>query len=254
MADLKTWCTFGGLVPIRDHHAGVIESHHDAMGVAALAKSIPNAYAESQSIVRIAELLGKKGVAKFLSAKLPTKASSRSGDMGEVLATAYLHEEHGYVVGPSRLIQRDHQEWAMRGDDALGAKLDTGGKPHIAKAEAKSRKSLGLQTVIQAREGLARNDEMPSAHSLTQFAERLLSTADSDVGEAVLAMQISDGVRPDRVRHLMFLFTSSDPSAYVSADLEAYSGPVPQLTITLRVEGHQKFIKDAYERVITDGS
>ncbi|MGW3769930.1 Hachiman antiphage defense system protein HamA [Actinomadura verrucosospora] len=253
MADFSRWCTLGALVPIGGHRSGVIESYDDATGAATLAVIIPGAYAESESLALIASRLGKEGVAKFLRNKLPTKASARSGDMGEILATAYLHDECGYVVGPSRLIQRDHQEWAMRGDDVLGARLDSDGKPRITKAEAKSRVSLGEETVKAARDGLARNDELPSPHSLTQFAERLLSTADSRIGEAVLKMQISDGIRPDRVGHLMFLFTGSDPSAHVAADLKAYSGSVSQLTITLRVKGHQKFIKDAYDGVTTSG-
>ncbi|GAA0393880.1 hypothetical protein Acor_81970 [Acrocarpospora corrugata] len=254
MTDFGTWCTLGTFVPVGDHLAGVIESNDDAAGVAALAATLPDAYAVSESLAKIAERHGKHAVAKFLRNKLPTKASARSGDMGEILATAYLHEERGYVVGPSRLIQRDHQEWAMRGDDVLGAKLDADGKPHIAKAEAKSRLTLSKPTVVEAREGLARNDELPSPHSLTQFAERLLSTADSDVGEAVLDMQLLEGVRPDRVAHLMFLFTSSDPSKHVTADLQAYAGAVPQLAITLRVQGHREFIENAYEKVIAGGS
>ena len=142
----------------------------------------------------------------------------------------------------------------MRGDDVLGARLDSSAKLGITKAEAKSRATLGEATVKAAREGLARNDELPSPHSLTQFAERLLPTADSHIGEAVLAMQLADGVRPDRVGHLMFLFTGGDPSTHVAADLNAYSGSVPQLTITLRVNGHQDFIKEAYEEATTGGS
>jgi hypothetical protein len=253
MTDFNHWCTLGALVPISDHQAGVLESYDDAKGSAALAASLPNAYAESNSLAAVAERFGKDGVAKFLRNKLPTKASARSGDMGEILATSYLQEEWGYVVGPSRLIQRDHQEWAMRGDDVLGAKLDSDGQLHITKAEAKSRAILRDETVKSAREGLTRNNEFPSPHSLTQFAERLLPTADSQIGEAVLDIQLSDGVRPERVGHLMFLFTGSDPSAYVTADLKTYSGPVSQLTVTLRVKGHQKFIKDAYDGAITDG-
>jgi hypothetical protein len=142
----------------------------------------------------------------------------------------------------------------MRGDDVLGATLDANAQLRITKAEAKSRATLGEGTVKAAREGLARNDELPSAHSLTQFAERLLPTADSEIGEAVLAMQLSDGVRPDHVGHLMFLLTGSDPSTHVAADLYAYSGSVPQLTITLRIKGHQKFITKAYEESTTGGS
>jgi hypothetical protein len=141
----------------------------------------------------------------------------------------------------------------MRGDDVLGVMFEPDGTLRLTKAEAKSQKRLGEATVKKAREGLARNDELPSPHSLTQFAERLMATTDSHVGEAVIDMQLSDGIRPDRVGHLMFLFTSSDPSKSVVADLTAYSGSVPQLTITLRVKGHQEFIKDAYEKVTTVG-
>jgi hypothetical protein len=254
MTGFNNWCAVGSLVPAGRHQAAVLESFDDAKGSTILAASLPNAYAESGSLAMIAERFGKDGVAKFLRNKLPTKTSARSGDMGEILATDYLHKEWGYVVGPSRLIQRDHQEWAMRGDDVLGAKFDPGGKLRLTKAEAKSRAALGNRTVEEARLGLARNDELPSPHSLTQFAERLLPTADSHIGEAVIAMQLSDGVRPDRVGHLMFLFTGSDPSAHVVADLKGYSGPVPQLTVTLRVKGHQKFIKDAYDGVTIGAS
>ena len=254
MTDFRNWCTLGNLVPVGDHTCGVIESDDDARGVALVAASLPEAYAESDSLALIAERFGKRGVAQFLRNKLPTKASARSGDMGEILATSYLYEECGYVVGPSRLIQRDHQEWAMRGDDVLGAKIDTDGDVRITKVEAKSRLNLGERTVAAARAGLARNAELPSPHSLTQFAERLLHSADGSVGEAVLALQLADGVHPDRIGHLMFLFTGGDPSTHVAADLKSYSGSVSQLTITLRVNGHQAFIKDAYEEVITSGS
>jgi hypothetical protein len=34
----------------------------------------------------------------------------------------------------------------------------------------------------------------------------------------------------------------------------AYKGPIPQRTITLRVLGHQQFIKDAFEKVTTVGT
>ncbi len=51
----------------------------------------------------------------------------------------------------------------------------------------------------------------------------------------------------------MFLFTSNDPSKYVADDLKDYQGLVSQLTITLRVQGHQQFIRDAYEKVAVSG-
>lgn len=235
------------------HHAVVLTSKDDTAGIAVLVVALPQAYAETTSLALIAKRHGKNGVAHFLRRKIPTTASARSGDVGEILATAYLHEECGYEVGPSRLIQRDHQEWAMRGDDVLGVKLNEKAKPLLVKAEAKSRASLGKATVNEARGGLGRNDEMPSPHSLTQFAERLLQLADSKYGEAVIDLQLTSGLRPDHVRHLMFLFTQGNPSQHVESDLTSYQGAIPQRTVTLRVQGHQQFIKDAFEKVTTVG-
>lgn len=254
MTDLRSWCTVEDPIHVGGHLAGVLKSVDATKGVAALGAALPSMYAKSDALARIADRLGKDAVAEHLRNKLPTEPSARSGDMGEILATAYLREEQGYVVGPSRLMERDHQEWAMRGDDALGAKYDSDGKLRIIKAEAKSRVKLDKRTVAEAREGLARNNELPSPQSLAQFAERLLATDDIEVGHAVLTVQLGEGVRPDHVEHLMFLFTSSDPSKYVTADLEAYGGSVSQLTITLRVQGHQEFIKNAYEKVTFGGS
>jgi hypothetical protein len=231
----------------------VIESKDDDAGVANLAAALPAAYAESGRLASIAQRHGKTGVAKYLSNKLPTKVGFRSGDMGEILATAYLHEEAGWVVGPCRLIHRDHPEWAMRGDDVLGARLNAAAKVLVIRGEAKSRVKASRATVTEAREGLSRDKEMPSSHSLTQFADRLM-TMDATLGNAVQDLLLFDDLRADRVRHLMFLFTGNDPRAHVADDLLTYTGAVRQLTITMRVRGHKEFIKAAYEAVITDAS
>lgn len=250
MVKFDIWCSSSELTTFGRHKVGTLEAHDEAAGVKKLIEELPNAYAKTSALALVAARHDKPGVAAFLRHKLPTKKSARSGDMGEVLATAYLHEKWGYVVGPSRLIDRDHQEWAMRGDDVLAARIDNGSELYLIKAEAKSRVKLGAATVEEARQGLARNDEMPSPHSLSQFATRLIDTPDHTIGEAVLDMQISNGLRPHQIGHLMFLFTSSDPSAHVSADLTSYKGSVGQLIITLRVQDHQKFIHDSYEGVV----
>ena len=251
MIEFGSWCLPPLLTSIDVHEIATLASHDDAAGIAFTTATLPNAYADTSALALVAERHGKSGVAAFLRDRLPTKKSARSGDLGEILATAYLNENCDFVVGASRLIDRDHQEWAMRGDDVLAAKFDENVGLNLFKAEAKSRIELGKATVEAAREGLARNEEMPSPHSLSQFATRLLDTADQAIGEAVLDLQLTGGVRPSQVRHLMFLFTSGDPSAHVSADLSTYSGAVKQMTVTLKVQDHQGFIREAYEAVIT---
>lgn len=256
MTMFDPWCSKKGPAPFVQGATGravsTIDSVHDATGVAVLAAMLPGAYADTTALALIAQQHGKPGTSKFLRDRLPTKKSARSGDMGEILATAYLAEEHSYTVGPSRLIDRDHQEWAMRGDDVLAARVDSHSKVHIVKAEAKSRVTLGKTTVEQAREGLHRNSELPSPHSLSQFATRLLRSADKAIGEAVLRVQLTTGVRSDQVTHLMFLLTAGDPSVHVTADLHGYSGTISQLTVTLRVQEHQKFINDAFDAAIAN--
>ncbi|MGD6980535.1 MULTISPECIES: hypothetical protein [Citricoccus] len=252
MISFNTWCSQPALTSHQMHRIGMLEAHDEATGVALITEMLPNAYADTPALAFVAERRGKSGVAAFLRDRLPAEKGARSGDMGEILATAYLYEERGYVVGPSRLIDRDHQEWAMRGDDVLAARVGANSELYLVKGEAKSAVKLGAATVKAAREGLARNEEMPSPHSLSQFAVRLLKSPDIAVGEAVLDVQLTGGLRPHQVGHLMFLFTSSDPSAHVLADLNAYEGVVRQLIITLRVREHQKFIRDAYDGVVAD--
>nr|WP_240163915.1 Hachiman antiphage defense system protein HamA [Mycolicibacterium sphagni] len=202
--------------------------------------------------MHIAEQFGKHRVSAFLRNKFPTKASARSGDIGEILATAYLHENCGYAVGPSRLIDRDHQQWAMRGDDVLGIKVDNVTNVHLAKVEAKSGKKIPKKVVTAAREGLERCGGMPSPHSLSQFAERLRRASDDDLADAVLRVQLVNDIRPGNVTHLMFLFTMDDPTELVKDDLADYTGPIEQMTMTLRVAAHPAFISGVYEKALSD--
>jgi hypothetical protein len=138
----------------------------------------------------------------------------------------------------------------MRGDDVLAAKLDSLSKVHLIKGEAKSRAQARSTTVEEARNGLQRSDGLPSPHSLTQFAERLLGTVNDDLGEKILTLQLEDGIRPKIVTHLMFLFAGNNPTSHVNADLTAYEGDIAQRAVILQVQAHQDFVRAVYERVI----
>lgn len=253
MPDFSSWCDPETVAPVGRHAAGALVSNDDETGIDAVAATLPDKYAATEPLARIADRHGKKGVSELLRKKLPTKKSARSGDMGEILATAYLEENMDYVVGPSRLIHRDHQEWAMRGDDVLGVRLDDA-ELKLVKVEAKSQAKAGEAVVSEARAGLGREEGLPSSHSLTQFAERLLSTADDELGDLIMDLQIGAGVRPSQVTHVMFLFTGNDPSEHVRADLSAYQGPMAQRTVILRVAAHQDFIRESFDRALDDGA
>lgn len=248
MTQFDSWCDPEVLVVINGHTSGVLVSKNDDDGISAVAETLAEKYTNTNTLAAIAQSLGKPGVARFLQNLFPGDAGSRSGDMGEILATSYLEEELNYTVGPSRLEHRDHPTWAMRGDDVLGARIDPTSGLQLAKGEAKSRTRIYEKTVEEARKGLLRESGLPSQHSLTQFATRLIADGNRTLGLAVMDHQLTSGIRPDMVLHLMFLFTQNDPTKHVTTDLTGYSGPIRQLALILRVTAHQRFISTAYEQ------
>lgn len=254
MTRFDEWCTRDAAERVGSATMGVLVAHDEALGSDVVAAALPTRYAETRSLAWIADKSGKPGVAAFLKRKFPQTTRARSGDLGEILAAAYLDENLGFAVGPSRLIDRDHQEWAMRGDDILGIRVDNRSNVVIAKVEAKSRASASGDAVQEARAGLERTGGLPSPHSLTQFGERLLNSPDEALGEAVLNLELNDGVRPSNVSHIMFLFVGNDPSAHVRADLTAYAGGIAQSAVVVRVTGHQAFIRNAFEKALAGGA
>jgi hypothetical protein len=250
MTNFEQWCEPPVVDNVGKHAYRDLVSNDDATGISVVSATLGEKYAEVDMLVHIAEQFGKRGVSAHLANKFPTKKSAQSGDLGEILATAYLHEHCGFAVGPSRLIDRDHQQWAMRGDDVLGVKIDSKTGVCLAKVEAKSGKKMPKKVVAAAREGLERCTGLPSPHSLSQFAERLRRASNEVLADAVLRVQLANDIRPEMVIHMMFLFTMDDPTEFVKHDLVGYTGPIEQLTITLRVAAHPEFISGVYEKAL----
>lgn len=243
------WCDPPKDEKVGKHTARHLVSHNDSSGIDAVVALLPETYATRKNLKRIAKRHGKKGVAKLLSNKVPKTRSARSGDMGEILGTAYVQSTMGYATGPSRLVERDHQEWAMRGDDVLGARLN-GQKLELVKVEAKSRAKANKAAVTEARVGLQRNHELASPHSLTQFAERLLRT-DETLSEAVNDALQTDGLRPGQFAHVMFIFAGNHPDTHIRDDLKNYKGKVRQTSVSVRVGAHQEFVRMSYDAAVT---
>ena len=246
----SSWCEPPEDEAVGTHVSRLLASKDDDAGIDAVVTLLPGTYAKKKNLKRIAKRHSKKGVAKLLGNKVPKSKAGRSGDMGEILGTAYVQTTMGYTTGPSRLIERDHQEWALRGDDVLGARLN-GKKLELVKVEAKSRAKADRAAVIEAREGLRRNGDLASPHSLTQFAERLLKK-DEGLSDALNDVLQKSGLRPGQLAHVMFIFSSVYPVSHVREDLKAYKGKVAQTTVTVRVGAHQEFIRKSFDSVVTD--
>lgn len=224
----------GGRDEIRDELAKTIRSHYDRL----------------ERIAEDVKRLGYKAAATILSEAMPQTAKSRSGDLGEILATELVEEEIGLRVPVRRLRYKDGRNMAMRGDDFIGAGYDRAGENlWLLKGEAKSNKVLGKATVSSARKVLNRDNGRCTPDSLLFVANRLLESNDPD--DNVLGRSLRDEVglkslRADRIDHMLFTVSGNGPHASLKNDLDATESNRDHYVVNIHVEDHQDFIANMY--------
>lgn len=224
----------GGRDEIRDYLASTIRSHYDRL----------------ERIAADVKRLGYKGAGEILSAEMPQTTRSRSGDLGEILATELVEEEIGLRVPVRRLRYKDGRNMAMRGDDFIGVACDeVSSRLRLLKGEAKSNKVLGTATVRSARTALNRDNGRCTPGSLLFVANRLLESGDPD--DNALGRSLRDEVglkelRAARIAHMMFTLSGNGAHASLKHDLDATGTSRHQYVVNIHVEDHQDFIEAMY--------
>jgi len=222
--------------------------------VSLVAKAVPLHYVSEDRVADLLKRLGKAKTAKFIETQLPTTKAVRSGDLGEILGVTYLTEFTQFKLCVMRLRWKDHRNMAMRGEDVLSFAIDAKTKKlSILKGEAKSRLSLNTVTVTAARKALAANNGRPSAHAMAFIATRYFEQGDKKMTDILDRAQLDDQVASSQVTHMMFTFSGNDPTAILRNDLNNYKGSIEQISVGIRVQKHQEFIKLVFEQVNIDG-
>lgn len=248
MIEFAKWCVETE-EPVSKHKLRglIVDAAKEAQAIGAVANAIPTYYADPKRIADLLKKLGKPAAAAYVEQKLPTQASIRSGDLGEILCNAYVHEATPFSLGIRRLRWKDHRNMSMRGEDVLSFKLDPKGSPlKILKAEVKSRAGMRMGVIDEARAALSANNGLPSPHALAFVADRLNEAGDTVLGDALDKAQLKDGIRLSQVSHMLFTFSGNNSLKLLKANLQAYAGPVPQHYVGLRVDGHQDFINAVF--------
>jgi len=129
LAKIKDWCKRTD-TKVKSYKLTYFEADAAQFNwaVASVADVVPSHYAAASRVSHILDRLGKTKAAEYVATKLPTGAKSRSGDIGEILASSYVTEFTGYKIGVLKLRWKDHREMAMRGDDILAVRIDPGGR------------------------------------------------------------------------------------------------------------------------------
>ena len=257
MAKFDDWCLSVN-EQVGSHFLQVMTAKAESIqtGIQATAAIVPGHYASEEQVARSLARLGKPAAAALIEGKLPITKAIRSGDLGEIYATEWIDAHSGGYRAPiKRLRWKDHRNMAMRGDDVIGILQDAHTQRlRFLKTEAKSRGTLTAQVITEARTSLDKDGGLPSAHALSFMSARLLEIGNGPLADAIDDALLKHGIPVQNVRHLLFIFSGNTSDALLTAALQAYSGPINQWGIGLRVDGHTTFIGAVYERVIADAN
>jgi len=254
MLNLGKWC-LSKTETEGDHEILVLSgvAAQRQMGIDNCAAAVPSHYGNPAFAAKLFKKLGKTKAAGHLEAQLPKSEKLRSGDLGEILATHYVAEHTTYTHFIKRLRFKDHREMAMRGDDLVAVRSVGRGKPlEFLKAEVKSRAAISSSVLDKARTALRNNHNRPSPHALTFISERLSEQGQDAVAAEIAEAQLS-GIKLPQIEHMLFTFSENDPLNLLKKNLAKYTGKVAQMTVGLYVDGHQKFIRAVFEKVIANG-
>jgi Raf kinase inhibitor-like YbhB/YbcL family protein len=171
-----------------------------SFGLAALKELVAEHFVGERAI---AQTGGYTKSAAIIANSLPTNKRTRSGDLGELLATEYLNSETPFVVPIKKLRWKSDREMAMHGNDVIG--VDTKGKPtRVLKGECKSRAAFGKSTMDEAAASLDRHDGRPNPSTLAFITKRLYEENRDAEAKVFQALQSEGAISSNNVSHLIF--------------------------------------------------
>lgn len=108
----------------------------------------------------------------MLRNSLPSNKRTRSGDIGELLATEYVNSQTEYAVPIKKLRGKGDRQIPMHGNDVPG--IDYIANPRrILKCECKSRAQFGDNAISEASDGLDKDNGRPNLPTMAFITKRL---------------------------------------------------------------------------------
>ncbi len=251
MTRFAEWCAQAD-IPAAHHKLQILTADPAKLGAAVdiVAEVVPDHYVTPGRLADLLTRLGREKVATYVAEKLPTTKQIKSGDLGEILCTTFIHESTPFKLGIKRLRWKDHRNMSMRGDDVLAFDLGAGAAGlKVLKAEAKSGVKMQAGTVGKAREALSAFGELPSPHAMSFVADRLEAAVDKPLRDALDDAQMKRSLKPAHVTHMLFTFSGNDATTMLTTNLASYAGGSAQHYVGIRVEDHQAFINSVFAAV-----
>jgi len=208
-------------------------------GLQALKKLLVDYFVGEATILQAG---GYKKAAAIVTNSLPTNKKTRSGDLGELLATEYVNLETSFVAPINKLRWKSDRQTAMHGNDVIA--VDATKKPiQILKGECKSGANMGTGPISDAVETLDLHDGRPNPSTLAFIAKRLYEEKRDSEADIFRDLQCGSAIASKNITHMIFALSGNDPAKHLAtAPKSKYSG-IKRTTAAIVIPDHGAFIE-----------
>ena len=213
-----------------------------------IVQAVRSHYIDRDALQAYCDELDYPGAAAAFAVMVPADPRSRSGELGEILATEYVNEQLEVDVHVKRMRNKDERNTALRGDDLLGVAFSDDGELLVLKGEAKSRQFLDSSVLDEAEAKLLQNDGRPSQHSLGFIATHLMRR-DRKLASAVARYNLRQ--LRGTLSHLIVTLTQSKPRTLFPKRLRGtYPADISRKLVGMVITKHKETVAKVYEEVI----
>lgn len=210
-----------------------------ATGLTALKKLLIDHFVSEATILKAG---GYKKAAAIVTNSLPTNKRTRSGDLGELLATEYVNLETSFVVPINKLRWKSDRQTAMHGNDVIA--VDATKKPfQVLKGECKSGANMGTGPVSDAVETLDLHDGRPNPSTLAFIAKRLYEENRDSEADIYRDLQCASAIATKNITHLIFALAGNDPAKHLATAPKSKHSGIKRKTTAIVIPDHGAFIE-----------
>jgi hypothetical protein len=190
---------------------------------------------------------GYAKAAGVIQNSLPVAKRTRSGDLGELLATEYLDSQTPYKVPIRKLRWKSDRDMPMHGNDVIGIDTTTS-TPRVLKGECKSRASFTPAVAKEAAGSLDAHEGRPNPSTLAFITKRLYEEGRDSEAEFFRKLQADGAMRGSITTHLVFALCGNDASAALAATPKPKNAGIKRMAAAVKVSGHGAFVGEVFQQ------
>jgi hypothetical protein len=188
---------------------------------------------------------GYTKAAAVIENSLPTDKRTRSGDLGELLATEYVDAITAFTVPVRKLRWKSDRQMPMHGNDVIA--VDSAQTPaRVLKGECKSRVALGGAVVKEAAESLDKHAGRPNPSTLAFITKRLYEDKRDAEAAIYRDLQCKGAIAPRQVTHLIFGLCGNDPTAHLKSAPKPKRAGIKRETAAIVIADHAAFVEKVF--------